>query len=561
MPSGAGFARLEARVGDRIEFLVIDTPLARAFFHGIPAARLLARARPAGRRQNADAAWDAHLRSLLQGDPAAYEAVKRAAARHARVAHDEGPLEASEATIAVLVWAVASAPETDASLVEIAPAAGQASACEPSVLRACSMYDDRLSDAAADKRAPAFEACARLAKLDAIRPRPAGWVRATAAQLERSEIGIRLLGDAPSSIFPRRVDDEIAPGDRRMVAISRGPLDALAALEPRQLGAVIARMEEASRGAGADVATFLADLTHLLSHEGTLVAVIAPPGLPDAEDAAASEAPASWTPADWTSSTAAAVAEALECGRTTLSRVRAAAARGGEAALDAIGAEMLLIGGHAMASAAFAEILSSRMRRATSCASWPSLRDRARPRCARCQGAQRVHRGRAPARARGMARRDAAARRRRCARLGRGEGERVHRIAQAVSAALQRGQAPADASRPERGGLHQMRVGRTAEIRGTADARFTAIPYDESLLHERRVLHWRRASSGGEAHLRLEGGATDGLPRDEVVGPDGVPRHRRGEAVAPGGLRWPYPGPYPRYRVERERPAVPRSKP
>jgi hypothetical protein len=56
--------------------------------------------------------------------------------------------------------------------------------------------------------------------------------------------------------------------------------------------------------------------------------------------------------------TTAALAAALESGATTVPRVRAAAARGGEAALDAIGAEMLDVGGHASASAAFAEILS-----------------------------------------------------------------------------------------------------------------------------------------------------------------------------------------------------------
>ncbi|HEX4445842.1 MAG TPA: hypothetical protein VH044_03875, partial [Polyangiaceae bacterium] len=52
----------------------------------------------------------------------------------------------------------------------------------------------------------------------------------------------------------------------------------------------------------------------------------------------------------------------LERGATTFPRVRAAAVRGGEAALDAIGAEMLDVGVHASASAAFAEILSGSRR-------------------------------------------------------------------------------------------------------------------------------------------------------------------------------------------------------
>ncbi len=352
-----GIARLELRVGDRVEFLVVDSSLARAFFHGIPAARLLARARPAGGHADADATWDAHLRKLL-GESPTYDAVKRAAARHARVALDEGPLEASEATIAVLVWAVASQPDEDASLAEIATPAGEPSACDGEVLRACARYDERLAAQAADKRAPAFEVCVRLAALGSLRPRPAEWVRGMAAQLERAEIGVRLLGEAPSSIFPRRVDDEIAPSDRRMTAIDRAPLDALVALDPRQLGSAIGRMDQASPGAGAELATFLADMAHLLAHEGTVVAALTSP---DPDDAGVDEpegAPASWLPTEWTASTVAALAEALEHGRTTFPHVRAAAARGGEAALDAIGAEMLRIGGHAMASAAFAEILS-----------------------------------------------------------------------------------------------------------------------------------------------------------------------------------------------------------
>ncbi len=342
------WGRLEPRSGDRLELRVVDDSLARALFHGIPAARLLARARLSG----GDAeAWDARLRSLLG---ASTERVKRAMARHARVALDEAPLRASESTVAVLAWAVASAPETDASLAELAPGAGEPSLCDEGVLAECAAYDERLADRAADKRAPAFEACVRLSTRAVLGPIPWDRVRVLADQLERAEIGVRLLGDAPATIFPRRVDDEIAAGDRRMSALDRAPLDALVAKDPRRLAAQLARMDEAIDD-GVRLATFLADLGRLLAHEGTLVAALLAPEPPGAEDPA-HEAPAS--PREWTASTAAALAQALERGATTFPRVRAAAVRGGEAALDAIGAEMLDVGGHVSASAAFAEILS-----------------------------------------------------------------------------------------------------------------------------------------------------------------------------------------------------------
>jgi hypothetical protein len=346
------WGRLEPKSGDRLELRVVDAPLARALYHGIPAARLLARARPTQDEGEAAATWDAQLRMLLG---ASYDRVKRAKARHDRVALDEGPLQASEATLAVLAWAVACAPDTDASLAEIAPAAGELPACDPAVLAECAAYDERLADRAADKRAPAFEACVRLATRAVLGPLSWDRVRAIAVQLERAEMGVRLLGDAPASIFPRRVDDEIAASDRRMTAVDREPLDALVAKDPRVLAATIGRMDQAI-GPRAQLDTFLADLTRLLEHEGTMVASLLAPEPPEAEDD--SDAPLSVMPTEWTALTTAALAAALESGATTVPRVRAAAARGGEAALDAIGAEMLDVGGHASASAAFAEILS-----------------------------------------------------------------------------------------------------------------------------------------------------------------------------------------------------------
>jgi hypothetical protein len=348
---------LDPKSGDRIELRVVDASLARALFHGIPAARLLARARPAATDTASVVAWDAHLRSLLG---MTHERVRRAMARHARVAIDEGPLVASEQTVAVLAWAVASAPETDASLAEIAPGAGEASVCDAGVLAECAAYDARLADREADRRAPAFEACVRLATRATLGPLSWDRVRAMFAQLERSEIGAHLLGDAPASIFPSRVDDEIAARDRRMSAVDREPLDALVAKDPRQILATLVRMDQRAESGdgGARLATFLADIARLLQQKGTLVAALLAP------DPAEEEVPHSepGTPTEWNASTAAALADALERGATTFPRVRAAAVRGGEAALDAIGAEMLDVGVHASASAAFAEILSGSRR-------------------------------------------------------------------------------------------------------------------------------------------------------------------------------------------------------
>jgi hypothetical protein len=361
MPIGAGFTRLEEKAGDRIEFLVVDSSLARAFFHGIPAARLLARAMGTTGRERADASPEGVLGTFLTPGSAVGESVRKAVARHARVAQDEGALQASESTIAVLVWAVASAPEPDASLSEIARPPGEASACDPEVLLCCARYDERLASSAADKRAPAFEACVRLAALGSLRPRSAQRVRRIATQLEHSEVRVRLFGDPPASIFPRRVDDEITPGDRRMAAVNRVPLDVLVGVDPRELGSAIGRMDQAERGAGAEVATFVADLGRLLAHQGTVVAALCPPDPPEIDDGPPSEIPGStgsWIPAEWTPATAMTMAQALESGRTTPARARTSIARGGDAALDAVGAEMLDVTGHAAASAVFAEILS-----------------------------------------------------------------------------------------------------------------------------------------------------------------------------------------------------------
>ena len=364
------WAGLEPKVGDRVELRVVDASLANAFFEGIPAARLLARARLAVDADSQGSSWDDRMATLLGAGSSAVERVRRAVGRHVRVARNEGPLEADDATLAVLAMSVASDgfdSERDASLAEIAPLGTDAAPCNPVLVRACAEYDDRLGAPGADKRAPAFEACIRLASRAVLGPLPWERVRALAAQLERAEIGVSFQADGRTSMFPPGVDDAATGVDRRVSTVDRGPLDVLVAIDPRRLGQAVWRTEQAAGETTVHLATFLADLTRLLAHEGTLVAAIAPretPGgdAPDSLHGGSTATAGSWMPVEWNASTAAAMAEALERGATTFARVRAAAARGGEPALDAMGAEILRAGGHAFANAAFAEILAKSAR-------------------------------------------------------------------------------------------------------------------------------------------------------------------------------------------------------
>lgn len=352
-----GWAGLEPKVGDRVELRVVDAQLAVALYEGIPAARLLARVRLAGVAQGAP--WEERLAALVKPGSTDHERVRRAMQRHARVALDEGPTPASDPTLAVLVWAVASdsvEPGRDASLAEIAALTESTrSICSEDVLQACAGHDERLAPPRTNKRAPAFEACVRLATRALLGPVPWERLRIIAAQLERAELGVRIW-DSASSIFPAGLDEALGPADRRMITMNRAPLDALVAKDPKQLGPATWRTEQAS-GASVHLATFLADLTRLLAFEGMLVAATSSPE-PHDEPADAVGAQASWLPTEWGPSTAEALAEALERGATTLARAHAATSRGGEDALDAIGAEMLRVGSHAFASAAFAEILA-----------------------------------------------------------------------------------------------------------------------------------------------------------------------------------------------------------
>jgi hypothetical protein len=355
-------AGLETNVGDRIELRVVDAALANAFFAGIPAARLMARARLAFDMDPRGSSWDERIAALLGSAPVEADRVRQAVGRHTRVAQNEGPLVADDPTIAALVLAVAGdggQPGRDASLAEIAPRMLDGGRCSAGVVRACARHDDRLGVTGADARAPAFEACIRLATRALVGPVPWERLRAIAAQLERAEIGVSLFASARSSIFPPGLADAVAAGEQRMTGIDRAPLDALVAIDPRRLAHAVWRTEQAAGGANLQLATFLADLTRLLARAGALVAAASPRELADRESSGSlPESPESWLPTEWTPSTASAMAEALERGATTFSRVRAAVARGGEPALDAMGAEILRADGHAFANAAFAELLA-----------------------------------------------------------------------------------------------------------------------------------------------------------------------------------------------------------
>jgi hypothetical protein len=359
---------LELKAGARVELIVADAPLARALFDGVPAARLLARVRLAcdardanstAGRDGKSSSWDALMARLLGSTPEVKQRVKRAVARHTRVADDEGPLYALETTIVPLVLAVASS-DGDASLSELYPTGGSR-AVEPLVAQACAVFDQRLAQAG-DLRAPMLEACVRLAGKTSIGPFAWERLRDAAAKLSGPELAMTLLRPSKGSLFPGHA--EATAHAPRMAQLDRAELDALVRKDPRELAAKIARVD-ASRSRPRDqLDTLVADLSWLLSHEGTLVLAVVPfePSPDDAIPASRATAP-SWTPHDWSSPDAAGrLADALEKGATTVPRVRAVVMGGGEPAYDAIGAEMLHAASHPFASAAFADILSSSSR-------------------------------------------------------------------------------------------------------------------------------------------------------------------------------------------------------
>jgi hypothetical protein len=350
-----------ADVEDEVELVVADLGVARAFWAGVPAARLLARVRVnrdgadlvGGSRQ--DSTWDALVMRLLARAPASLERVKRAVARHTRAASDEGPLPsgsgvlAGDAEIAALVHALLSASDADASAAE---GAAEGVAIDEPVREACAELDARLGAERGDRRPAAFEACVRLAALGAAQPAKLG------ATLEALDIlaggAARALVASASPLYPWG-DDEVRVGDRRACLLERADLERVVLGPENATRAVAARVPASSRRIAQDV-------SQLLTRRGALlvfVTFVTAPGA-DAELADAKPLPpSSWLPSDFGSHDAAQrLAAALERGATTIPRARAVVARGGDPALDAIGKEMLDVGAHPFSSAVFAEILA-----------------------------------------------------------------------------------------------------------------------------------------------------------------------------------------------------------
>jgi hypothetical protein len=363
---------LDLAPGQDVELLVADLSLARAFFEGVPAARLLARVRLALDTRDLSAppaergSYDALIGRMLGTVRPALDRVRRAVVRHTRAASDEGPLPASEATFAALACTVALAPDIDASISEALGEQtgrvsmadlGEIGAFTLDVLRDCGSFDPRLLPDAATQgaRVALFEACVRLATSAAAGPWPHERLFTAARDLYASDLAVPLLRIAQHALLPRFIEVEARRSDRRMVRLERAELDALVRRDVREVAAAIARSNSAQR---THLDSFVGDLGHLLSHGGVLV-LSAP--LRTAEDAPSAPPPSmrpSWIPTDWAlPSTAISLAEAVEQGAVTLPRVHTIIERGGEPALDAIGAEMLKPT-HPFASAAFADILS-----------------------------------------------------------------------------------------------------------------------------------------------------------------------------------------------------------
>jgi hypothetical protein len=366
-------AGLEAGARERVELLISDSSLAHAFFEGIPAARLLGRVRLASDERDARLAaaatdgsrpeevgeppstWDVLMRRLLAGEELAMERVRRAVARHARVASDEGMLVASDATVAALTLAVIWSVDIDFSLAEIARAPDRCDSCP--VAHACAKYDARLMTPGVDPRIPFFEACVRLAARARIGPWPWQRLQETALLLSGPRLAAMPFRQIEGTLFPYGAVDGghgSLTGPQRMVEIDRTVLDAVVSMDPRVLASSIARLERDGEERSTD--SLVADLTELLSHAGPLVMAIPQRDPPPAD---LGERVYPWSPNRWDAPDAAlTLADALENGTVTLPRAGALVAKGGEPALDAIGAEMLHVASHPFASAAFAELVA-----------------------------------------------------------------------------------------------------------------------------------------------------------------------------------------------------------
>ncbi len=353
-----------------LELLLADLSLARALFEGVPSARLLARVRIArderdlaapGARGSVTFTFDAVLAEALGGNVRAIERAKMAIARHARVAATEGPLVGSDVTLATLAYAVAVAPDWDASISESFAVATnrqillrsleEIGAILDDVRRGSARFDPRLAEP--DPRAALFECCVRLATQAQLGPFPAAKLWEAHRRLDRSDLGVQLLNQAAAPLHPRAFDAELAPRARRMVALDREELDRLAQRDARVVASALARAEDT--GSELRLDKLVADLFGLLAKRGTLILAAATP-----EVATSGDAPRpSFHPTDWTDpKTVRDLAAGLERGSVTPPRAWIFVHRGGDPAYDAVGGEMLEITSHPYASAVFADIVA-----------------------------------------------------------------------------------------------------------------------------------------------------------------------------------------------------------
>ncbi|MGH7283712.1 MAG: hypothetical protein ACRELY_19475 [Polyangiaceae bacterium] len=353
----------EHQLAHQVELLVVDLSRARAFYEGVPSARLLARVQLS--REGDLASWDALLSRLVGGDHASLERMRRAIITHVRAAADEGPLVAPDGVVAALVVAV-NRESGDASLGETFASTRPGKRADHAY-DACALYDPRLGESGVDLRIPMFEACVRLAAVASAGPWPSIRFAEAASQVGDTELGGTWAREEESRFFPYGIDS--SGGGAKMSRIAREPLDALVARDPHELASAIGRADRAhGRTYGATSGTkggldkFIADLAHLLTRSGALVVAATLPD-PDADGPTVeshhpSERPSS-IPLDWSlPDVAVQLADQFERGQINVSRVRNMVSRGGEPALDAIGAEMLRVPLHISASAAYAEILA-----------------------------------------------------------------------------------------------------------------------------------------------------------------------------------------------------------
>jgi hypothetical protein len=364
---------------DEVELTVVDLGVARALWEGVPAARLLARIRlhrderdliDLDQRASGidfdDASWDIILARLLASAPASLDRLKRAVARHARAASDEGPLAAGDTAVATLVHAHLSAADIDASPAE---GANEAVPLEDTFRSACTRFDERLGRVAGDRRGVYFEACLELTKrasspawpIDALR---SGFGALTAVQeaaihdssgYPNLDVLPHTLIASTAPLYPWGDDGEVPIFDRRACLIDRASLERVLLLPERDLAAAIARA--ATRYPALPIAKIVADASVCFAKHGALLLIATRE--PRSQREAPRLPPASWAPVDLDArETALTLASALERGAITGPRARAILVRGGDLALDAIGKEMLNVAAHPFASAVFAELLA-----------------------------------------------------------------------------------------------------------------------------------------------------------------------------------------------------------